>query len=115
MFGLIDDFLLNGYGLRLCLILQAFDELGLGFIRRETSYLFESADMFFLVLFELCPFDIDEVDLAIEVFLDRIVVTDLLVQAAFFLADGLFFLTDAAFAFAYFPVPFVYFPVVCRF
>jgi len=71
--------------------------LFLGFFGAESGYFLQAADMFFLVFFQFCPFDIYNFNLAIEVFLDGFIFLDLFVNGAFLLVDGLFALLDPVF------------------
>ena len=53
--------------------------------------------MFLLVFFELCAFDVDQLDLSVQILFDHLVVFDLLVEVVLFLVNGLFLLTDPVF------------------
>ena len=53
--------------------------------------------MLFLVFFQFSSFDINQFNLAVQVFLDGFVFFYLFIKVAFFLVYGLFFLTDPVF------------------
>ena len=81
----------------MCLIGQAFYQLCFCIFCREIGNFFETADMFFLVFLQFCSFDIDQVYLTVQVFLDGFVFFYLLIQTDFFLVDSLFFLAGPVF------------------
>jgi hypothetical protein len=111
---IFDDLLLQGEGLGLHLLFEAFQQLGFSLLCGETCDLFEPADVLFLVLLQFRAFLIDDFDLAVQLFLDAVVLFGLLLEALRLLVDRLFLLFDPVFRVGDFSVPFIYLALVLR-
>jgi len=53
--------------------------LRFGFFGTESGNFFEAADMLFLMLFEFGTLEVNQLDLTVQIFLDRIIFLGLLV------------------------------------
>jgi hypothetical protein len=78
-------------------VLQTLDQLRFCIFGGKRGDLLQPPDMLFLVFLQFGAFDIDKLDLAIEVVFYRFVFLDLFVQVNVFLIDRLLFLPNAVF------------------
>ena len=83
-------------------------------VSRQSGYLFEPADMLFLVLFEFGPFQVNNLNLSRKIVLNRLVVFSLLLQLLKLRVDALFLLPYPVLILAYLPVLFQYLFIMFR-
>lgn len=113
--GIINDFLLNGNGLCLRFLFKAFHQLCFCFLSSQSGNFFKATNMLFLVFFQFGPFDINELDLAVQVLLNSLVFLNLFVQIGFFLVDADLFLFSPVLQVADFAVPVQHFLIMLHF
>jgi hypothetical protein len=107
-FRVVNNFLLHGKRLGLCLLFKAFTNCFLA--SSALRPLLSPGGGYALPgVFQFSPFNIYNFNLAIEVLLDGFVFLDLLVNGGFLLVDGLLTLLDPVFRVDNLPVPVEYF------
>ena len=95
--SLVHDFVDVRSCLRLCLILEAFDEFLLSLVGRETCYLFEHLSAFHFLLIDFLSALIDQFELLLQVLARVVVVAYTAIQFALLLLDLLLLLFDSLF------------------